>query len=55
VAMHLLRQGTSLKTIGDLLGHRSTESTGIYLRLQIEDLRDVALPLPVGSCAEVRL
>ena len=54
VAMHLLRQGTPLKTIGDLLGHRSTESTGLYLRLQIEDLRDVALPLPVDSCSEVR-
>lgn len=46
LAMHLLRQGTSLKTIGDLLGHRSVESTGIYLRLHVEDLRDVALPLP---------
>ncbi len=46
LAMHLLRQGTPLKTIGDLLGHRSVESTGIYLRLQVEDLRDVALPLP---------
>jgi integrase len=46
LAMHLLRQGTPLKTIGDLLGHRSAESTGIYLRLQVEDLRDVALPLP---------
>jgi site-specific recombinase XerD len=29
VAMHLLRQGIPLKTIGDLLGHRTTESTGI--------------------------
>lgn len=46
LAMHLLRLGTPLKTIGDLLGHRSAESTGIYLRLQVEDLRDVALPLP---------
>ena len=46
LAMHLLRQGTSLKTIGDLLGHRRVESTGIYLRLQVEDLRDVALSLP---------
>jgi integrase/recombinase XerD len=56
VAMNLLRLGTSLKTIGDLLGHRSAESTGIYLRLQLEDLRDVALPLPaVGSHPEVRL
>jgi site-specific recombinase XerD len=46
LAVHLLRQGTSLKTIGDLLGHRSTESTCVYLRLHVEDLRDVALDLP---------
>jgi integrase len=53
LAMHLLRQGTSLKTIGDVLGHRSVESTGIYLRLQVEDLRDVSLPLPTrASCLE---
>ncbi len=57
-AVHLLRQGTPLKTIGDVLGHRSAESTCVYLRLAIEDLREVALPLPsgAGSCAaaEVR-
>jgi len=45
-ALHLLRQGTSLKTIGDLLGHRSPESTCVYLRLDVEDLRQVALELP---------
>ena len=45
-AMQLLRQGTALKTIGDLLGHRRSESTGIYLRLDVDDLREVALPLP---------
>lgn len=54
LAIHLLRQGTPLKAIGDLLGHRSPESTSVYLRLQIEDLRDVALPLPAearrGAC-----
>jgi len=44
--MKLLRNGHSLKTIGDLLGHRSAESTCVYLRLQLDDLRDVALPLP---------
>jgi site-specific recombinase XerD len=52
-AVHLLRQGTSLKTIGDLLGHRSTESTCVYLQLAIEDLRDVALELPADILAEV--
>jgi integrase/recombinase XerD len=45
-AVFLLRSGIPLKTIGDLLGHRSTESTSMYLRLAIEDLRDVALPVP---------
>lgn len=49
LAVHLLRQGTSLKHIGDLLGHRSPESTCVYLRLQTEDLRDVALPLPSAA------
>jgi integrase/recombinase XerD len=51
LAMHLLRQGTPLKTIGDLLGHRSVESTGIYLRLHLQDLRDVALSLPMTAIA----
>jgi len=45
-AIHLLRQGVSLKSIGDLLGHRSPESTVVYLRLATDDLRTVALPLP---------
>ena len=53
LAMHLLRQGTSLKIIGDLLGHRSAESTCVYLRLNIDDLRDVALPLPKAIAPEV--
>lgn len=46
LAVHLLRQGASLLSIRELLGHRSTESTCVYLRLHVEDLRDVALPLP---------
>ena len=45
-AVNLLRKGTSLKTIGDILGHQTAESTCVYLRLAVEDLRDVALPLP---------
>lgn len=46
LAEHLLRQGATLKAIGDVLGHRSPESTGVYLRLNVEDLREAALPLP---------
>ena len=49
-ALHLLRSGLSLKTIGDLLGHRTLESTCVYLRLATDDLRDVPLDLPAGAC-----
>ena len=45
-AVHLLKSGTPLKTIGDILGHRTAESTCMYLRLATGDLREVALPVP---------
>ena len=46
LAVHLLKSGTPLKTIGDILGHRSAASTSTYLRLATGDLREVALPVP---------
>jgi integrase/recombinase XerD len=49
VAVHLLRSGTPLKAIGDILGHRSAESTLTY-RLATEDLREVPLPVPGSEC-----
>jgi site-specific recombinase XerD len=42
-AIHLLEAGCSLKTIGDVLGHRSVESTYIYTKAPYELLRVVAL------------
>jgi integrase/recombinase XerD len=45
-AVRLLSQGVSLKGIGDTMGHRDLESTAVYLRLSINDLRDVGLPVP---------
>jgi integrase/recombinase XerD len=45
-AVHLLKKGTPLKTIGDILGHRTAESTSMYLRLATGDLREVALAVP---------
>lgn len=45
-AMRLLTRGVGVKIIGDLLGHRTLESTCVYLRLQTEALRGVALPVP---------
>jgi integrase/recombinase XerD len=46
-AAALLRAGVPLKTIGDLLGHRSAYSTAIYLKLNHRQLRDVALSIPL--------
>lgn len=48
-ALHLLRHGLPLKTIGDLLGHKSLESTAEYIRLATDDLREVALHVPGSS------
>ncbi len=45
-AVSLLRQSVSLKTISDILGHRSAAQTRSYLKLATDDLRDVALELP---------
>ena len=45
-ALRLLKKGTPLKTIGDILGHRTAESTSMYLRLATGDLREVALMVP---------
>jgi len=41
-ATHLLQQGASFKEIGDLLGHRSLESVGIYAKVGLSSLRAVA-------------
>ncbi len=45
-AVSLLRSSVPRKVIGDLLGHRSAESTNAYLKLAIEDLRAIALEIP---------
>jgi site-specific recombinase XerD len=44
--MRLFARGVGIKTIGDLMGHNSLVSTAVYLRLQTDVLRDVALPVP---------
>ena len=54
VALHLLRQGVGLKTISDVLGHRDPNTSAGYLRLEIEDLRQVALPVPRLRTADLR-
>jgi len=48
-ALRLLQSGAALKTIGDLLGHRDSDSTYSYLRLETEALREVALSVPTRA------
>ena len=52
VAMRLQKQGVGLKTIGDTLGHRDIESTSVYIRLDVEALREVALPVPTTASGD---
>jgi integrase/recombinase XerD len=44
-AVQLLRQGFPLKTIGDALGHHHEESTFIYTKAAVDDLRDACLDI----------
>jgi site-specific recombinase XerD len=44
-ATHLLRHGVPLKTIGEVLGHHHPESTFIYAKTAVSDLREVCLDI----------
>lgn len=46
---HATRQvntGANLKIVGDILGHRRPESTSVYVRVALQRLRAVGLPVP---------
>jgi integrase/recombinase XerD len=49
LATRMLRGGASLIEIGELLGHRSPETTKIYTKVDVEALRGLALPWPGGE------
>jgi site-specific recombinase XerD len=49
LATELLRAGASLSEIGQLLHHRSHDTTRIYAKVDIETLRTLGLPWPGGS------
>jgi integrase/recombinase XerD len=48
LATEMLRHGASLSEIGELLGHRSPETTKIYTKVDINALRTLVLPWPGG-------
>lgn len=48
LASSLLRRGATMSDIGQLLGHRSPESTEVYAKVDINGLRTVAHPWPGG-------
>lgn len=49
LAVDLLRKGASLGQIGDVLGHRSPNTTALYAKVDVAALRAVALPWPGGA------
>ena len=48
LATEMLRHGASLGEIGEILGHRSPETTKIYIKVDLDALRTLALPWPGG-------
>jgi integrase/recombinase XerD len=48
LAVRMLQGGASLPEIGEVLRHRSPQSTSIYARVDIEALRSLAVAWPGG-------
>jgi site-specific recombinase XerD len=49
LATEMLRKGASLEEIGELLRHRSPDTTAIYAKVDIGSLRELALAWPGGA------
>jgi integrase/recombinase XerD len=49
LACQMLRQGASLSEIGELLRHRSPQTTVIYAKVDLDSLTALALPWPGGA------
>lgn len=49
LACQMLKQGASLSEIGDLLRHRSPQTTAIYAKVDLDSLTALALSWPGGS------
>jgi site-specific recombinase XerD len=51
LATAMVRRGASLTEIGEVLRHRSPNTTEIYAKVDFEALRDVAMPWPTARSA----
>src|SRR3990172_3701673 len=49
LATQMLRHGASLTEIGEVLRHRSVQTTTIYAKVDLKALRTLALPWPGGA------
>lgn len=49
MATRLLKSGTSIKAIADVLGHQSIEASNRYMHVDLNSLKEVALPWPNGG------
>jgi site-specific recombinase XerD len=49
LASNMLRKGSSLKEIGEILRHRSPQTTAIYAKVDLRSLRSLARPWPGGA------
>jgi integrase/recombinase XerD len=49
LATQLVRQRRPINEVADLLGHRSIDTTAIYVKVAVPQLADVALPFPGGA------
>jgi site-specific recombinase XerD len=48
LATSMLKRGASLEEIGQLLRHRSQNTTALYAKVDMNALRPLALPWPGG-------
>ena len=49
LATQLVSQRRPINEVADLLGHRSIDTTAIYVKVALPQLADVALPFPGGA------
>ena len=49
IATRLVNEGVPIKTIADVLGHKSIDTTAIYTKVDVKRLSLAALPFPTGG------